>query len=158
MKKSKKDLIREIAKLYNIKIYFNSSLKNESASSFQEIEIGEYESEDCMLVDFFHELAHLTFDKYINIKNSRFGKTVGKNFLYFSNLSHEALMWEIGFRLASRFGYEWDYRDDVYRHAYKHLLTYVLSEYDDYLIDENAIKLIEDNIFKHIKRSLRNDY
>lgn len=156
MKKSKKDLIREIAKLYNIKIYFNSSLKNESASSFQEIEIGEYNSEDCMVADFFHELAHLTFDKYINIKNSRFGKTVGRNFLYFSKLSHEALMWEIGFRLASRFGYEWDYRDEVYRHAYKHLLTYVLSEFDDHLIDKKAILLLEDNLKIALKRMNRN--
>lgn len=65
-------------------------------------------------------------------------------------------MWEIGFRLASRFGYEWDYRDEVYRHAYKHLLTYVLSEFDDHLIDKKAILLLEDNLKIALKRMNRN--
>ena len=157
MKKDTKEELRLLAVgCFSIDVKFVDYLKNESQSSDRVIYLGEYNSEDCMVADFFHELAHLVYEKYLYVEYSRFGKTVGKNFLYFSKLSEEALMWEIGFRLASKFGFEWNYNHLVYRHAYKHLLSYILNEFDDSLVDEEVIKLIKDKMT--LKKKLYNSY
>lgn len=121
------DELLRLAKKYGIRLVrdVDNMPDNSGASGGNdEIMLSNYDSADCELIAFFHELAHCTF--FTNMK-----QYLGvDNVMCLSILSLEGACWEYGLLLAKKNGYEWSIDSEPYKYAYNEYLTYINNEYD----------------------------
>jgi hypothetical protein len=121
------DELLRLAKKYGIRLVRDvDNMPDNSGVSAgnDEIMLSNYDSADCELITFFHELAHCTF--FTNMK-----QYLGvDNVMCLSILSLEGACWEYGLLLAKKNGYEWSIDSEPYKYAYNEYLTYINNEYD----------------------------
>ena len=96
----------------------NGEHRNNMASSGSMIFLNEFDDPDFEIVAFFHELGHVEISRspYFSFNSA------------FCYLASEALAWSVGFAIAEREGYVWDYRSKQKEYARECLKTYLNHE------------------------------
>lgn len=72
------------------------------------------------LAAFFHELGHIEL-----------GRLANKISHHMCIVSSEGAAWEIGFAIAAKEGYKWNYHSKAYQYGRRCLKSYIGGEYDD---------------------------
>lgn len=75
--------------------------------------MGTFDDPDIFITAFFHELGHCV--------NARLRRTN----CHLCKLSNEGAAWEMGFHLAKKYGFDWDYDSKERKWARKQLQTYI---------------------------------
>ena len=126
--------LREIAKKHKLNLHTDTTCEgclnpNQGASAGDDIYLGTFDNIDNLTAAFFHELAH-------HLVHNIF-KQCNLMYIHFSFLSNEIVCWELGFSLAHKYGYSWLPGHAVFKYAYKCMSSYIDTEYDKYLKDDN---------------------
>jgi hypothetical protein len=98
----------------------NGEHRNHMASAGSTIFLNEFDDPGIELAAFFHELGHVEVSRSPYFRGDQ---SVCK-------LSQEALAWEVGFTLARKEGYNWDYYSKQYNYARRCLKSYLHYERD----------------------------
>jgi hypothetical protein len=96
----------------------NGAQPNNMSSAGSTIFLNEFDDPDIELAAFLHELGHVELGR----------TTYFHNEVSFCLISKEALAWEIGFSIAKKEGYDWDYYSKQYDYARKCLLSYLHAD------------------------------
>lgn len=142
--------LQKIADEYNVDVSFNHPIGciiinyNQAIALPDDnmIVMSEYNNIDKFTIAFFHELAHCKYNDFINLPSID----------VFSDMIEEATCWDIGFRLAKKYGYIWDKNHLVYKYAYQCMLTYTFDVKDDMLRDGLDIRLFKKDMESYIER------
>ena len=142
--------LKAIAKEYNIEAEFNvkdmdGRGRNAGSAGDKMVWFSPFDDKDNLTAAFFHELGHCLF-------NNIFNKAGLSSTHYFCSLSGEATCWEIGFMLAEKHGFKWEYDHPVYKFAYASLFSYVFGEGDDYLRKDIFLNDIQEDFDLYLDR------